>query len=161
MLSRAFGLVLLLVLPAAARAQATPPAVPDTARAVIQQRAAEVIGVSDAPAAQVFEALPNGGTIEIQLSAEDSASAGVVRNRLRAIVQAFSSGDFDSPVNARLLSAPGARIMSDRRRAIRYDFRVLPRGAALRISTSDPTARKAIWDFIAFQRNESLAAGGP
>jgi hypothetical protein len=60
-----------------------------------------------------------------------------------------------------MTSVPGARIMSDRRNAIRYDYRELPRGAALRITTSDAVARKAIWDFIAYQRNEHMATGSP
>ena len=160
MTSRVFALALLLAVSAAASAQGTPPATPDSARAVIQQRT-EVLGVGDAPASQVFEALPNGGRIELQLASEDSAGAGALRNRLRAIVRAFSSGDVDSPAESRLLSAPGARVMIDRRNAIRYDYRMIPRGAALRISTSDATARRAIAEFIAFQRNENLAAGGP
>jgi hypothetical protein len=56
-----------------------------------------------------------------------------------------------------MTSAPGGRVMLDRRNAIRYDYRDLPRGGALRISTSDYTAQKAIWEFIAFQRNENMA----
>jgi hypothetical protein len=113
--------------------------------------------VEQAGAGQVFEALPNGGIIELQRAPDDSAGMRVVRVRLRAMAQAFTQGDLTGPNYAHVTSAPGARVMTDRRNTIRYDYRELPRGAALRITTADLVARKAIWEFIAFQRNEHLA----
>ena len=113
--------------------------------------------VEQAGAGQVFETLPNGGVIEIQRAPDDSTGMRTVRSRLRAIAQAFSQGDLTSPAYAHMTSAPGARVMTERRNAIRYDYRNLPRGGALRITTADYVARKAIWEFIAFQRNEHLA----
>ena len=106
---------------------------------------------------EAFEGLPNGGFIELQRASDDSAGMRAVRVRLRAMAQAFAQGDLTSPALMRLTSAPGARVMTGRRNAIRYDYRELPRGAALRITTTDFAARKAIWEFIAFQRNERLA----
>jgi hypothetical protein len=110
-----------------------------------------------AGAMEAFETLPNGGIIEIQRASDDSAAMRAVRIRLRTLAQALSQGDVSSPEYARMTSAPGGRVMLDRRNAIRYDYRDLPRGGALRISTSDYTAQKAIWEFIAFQRNENMA----
>ena len=116
-------------------------------------------GAAAAPAGamEAFETLPNGGIIEIQRASDDSAGMRAVRVRLRALAQALSQGDVSSPGYTRMTSAPGGRVMLDRRNAIRYDYRDLPRGGALRISTSDYAARKAIWEFIAFQRNENMA----
>jgi hypothetical protein len=146
--------------PVASFAQGSPPA-HDSAHAAMQRRGAEVMGVEQETSVHVFEALPNGGVIELQRASDDTAGARVIRAHLRAIAQAFSSGDFSSPSYIHMSSVPGARVMSDRRNVIRYDYRALPRGAALRISTSDAVARKAIWDFIAFQRNEHMATGNP
>jgi hypothetical protein len=160
MTSRLVGLAFVLAMPAAAVAQGSPPP-NDSAHAAMQRRGAEVMGVDQGTSVHVFEALPNGGVIELQRASDDSAGARVIQAHLRAIAQAFSSGDFSMPTYVHMTSAPGARIMSDRRNAIRYDYRALPRGAALRITTSDPVARKAIWDFIAFQRNEHMATGNP
>ena len=108
-------------------------------------------------AQQLFEAMPNGGIIELQRAPDDSAGMRTVRMRLRALAQALSQGDVTSPAAGHLTSAPGARTMIERRNAIRYDYRELPRGAALRITTADVVARKAVWEFIAFARNEQLA----
>jgi hypothetical protein len=113
--------------------------------------------VEQAGAGQVLETLPNGGIIELQRAPDDSAGMRAVRTRLRAMAQAFAQGDLTGPGYSHVTSAPGARVMTDRRNAIRYDYRELPRGAALRITTGDLVARKAIWEFIAFQRNEHLA----
>jgi hypothetical protein len=113
--------------------------------------------VEPAGAVQVFETLPNGGIIELQRASDDSAGMRAVRIRLRALAQAFSQGDLSSPGYTHMTSAPGARMMIDRRNAIRYDYRDLPRGGALRITTADYAARKAIWEFVAFQRNEHMA----
>jgi hypothetical protein len=113
--------------------------------------------VQQAGAGQVFETLPNGGIIELQRAPDDSTGMRTVRIRLRAMAQAFSQGDLTSPAYARVTSTPGAREMAERRNAIRYDYRELPRGAALRITTADFVARRAIWEFITSQRNEHLA----
>jgi hypothetical protein len=117
--------------------------------------------VDQAPAVQVFEALPNGGIIELQRASNDSVGMREIRTHLRAIAQAFISADVAAPPHLRLASAPGARVMLDRRNNIRFDYRDLPRGGALRISTADRIAQKAIWEFIAYQRNEHLAGEQP
>ena len=111
----------------------------------------------EAGGAQVFESLPNGGIIELQRAPDDSIGMRIIRMRLRAIGQAFAQGDLSSPAYSRMTSAPGARVMVERRNAIRYDYRDLPRGGALRITTADGAARQAIWEFIAYQRSEGLA----
>ncbi len=49
------------------------------------------------PAVRVFEALPNGGVIELQRASGDSAGMRTIRARLRGIAQALSAGDFAAP----------------------------------------------------------------
>ena len=129
----------------------------DTTRAAMERRGAEVMGVDQSTSAHVFETLPNGGIIELQRAGDDSVGMRTIRAHLRGIVQAFSAGDFGAPGYVHMTSVPGARVMAERRNAIRYDYRELPRGGALRITTADYVARKAIWEFIAFQRNEHMA----
>jgi hypothetical protein len=142
------------------------PAVPMVLRTFVRVLAACVIApaalsaqnpVERVGAEQVFETLPNGGIIELRRAPDDSAGMRAVRMRLRAMAQAFAQGDLTSPAYAHLTSGPGVRVMTERRAAIRYDYRELPRGAALRITTADAVARKAIWEFVLFQRNEQLA----
>jgi hypothetical protein len=151
--------------PAAVGAQAQP--AHDSAHAAhadMQKRGAEVMGVDQETSVHVFEALPNGGIIELQRAGTDSAGARTIRQHLRTIAMAFRDGDFSGPGYIHSVSVPGARVMAERRNYIRYDYRDLPRGGALRISTTDGAARKAIWEFIAYQRNEHMAneaRGGP
>jgi TusA-related sulfurtransferase len=44
--------------------------------------------------------------------------------------------------------------MAARRAAIAYSVDTLPRGAALRIRSTDSTAVRAIHEFLAFQRHD-------
>jgi hypothetical protein len=147
-----------LIIPAVAGAQAKP--AHDSAHAAhagMQKRGAEVMGVDQETSVHVFEALPNGGIIELQRAGADTAGARTIREHLRTIALAFRAGDFSGPSYIHMTSVPGARVMADRRSYIRYDYRELPRGGALRITTTDLAARKAIWEFIAYQRNEHMA----
>jgi hypothetical protein len=50
--------------------------------------------------------------------------------------------------------------MAARRSAISYDAMDLPLGGAVRITTTDTTAIRAIHDFLAFQRQDHHAGGG-
>ena len=157
MTARAIALAALIA-PLSASAQSAPSH--DSAHAAhagMQKRGAEVMGVDQESSVHVFEALPMGGIIELQRASADTVGARAIRRHLRAIAQAFAIGDFGGPSYIHLTSVPGARVMAERRNLIRYDYRELPRGGALRISTSDGVARKAIWDFIAFQRNEHMS----
>ena len=150
-----------LVAQVPARDTAMAPAAHDSAHAAMQRRGAEVMGVDQETSVHVFEALPNGGVIELQRAVDDSAGMRTIRAHLRGIAQAFAAGDFEAPTYVHMTSVPGARVMAERRKSIRYDYRDLPRGGALRITTTDAVARKAIWEFIAFQRNEHMAGERP
>jgi hypothetical protein len=166
MLHATFARVLVaMLLPAAALAQGSkpaplPPPAHDSAHAAhtaMEERGAEVMGVDQQTSVHAFEALPNGGIIELQRALDDSAGIRTIRRHLRGIAEAFSQGDFSSPTYIHMTSVPGAQVMADRRRSIRYDYYDLPRGGALRITAADNAARKAIWEFIAYQRHEHLA----
>ena len=116
-----------------------------------------VLGADQETPVHLFQTLPTGGFIELRRAADDSAGMRSVRTHLRGIARAFAAGDFGVSSSSHMTSAPGARVMADRRDVIRYDYRDLPRGGALRISTSDAVARRAIWDFIAYERSEHSA----
>jgi hypothetical protein len=50
-------------------------------------------------------------------------------------------------------------MMARLRSAIRYDYRDLPRGGEIRITTKDPVALRAVHQFISFQRHDHHAGG--
>ena len=107
-----------------------------------------------------FDDLPDGGRIELQRAADDPAGVEQIRAHLRHVASAFSRGDFSVPgfVHDRA-EVPGARVMREKRAAIAYDFRELPRGGEVRIRTDDPAALQAVLEFMAFQRGEHRAGG--
>jgi hypothetical protein len=56
-------------------------------------------------------------------------------------------------------AVPGTRVMLEKRASITYRSEDRPRGAELRIQTSDAKAIAAVHEFLAFQRLDHRAAG--
>jgi len=117
------------------------------------------MGVDQYTSAHRFDDLPDGGRIELQRDGSDSAGVRAIRAHLAHIARAFSAGDFTLPGMVHAQNVPGTHTMAARRGAIVYDFRPLPGGGEVRITTSDPEAREAIHAFLAFQRREHRASG--
>jgi hypothetical protein len=133
----------------------------DSAFAAMQGRGRVAMGVDQYTSIHRFDAMRDGGRIELLRDRDDSAGTAVIRAHMRAIARAFASGDFATPAVVHLETVPGADVMRERRRAIRYAPIDLPRGAALRIRSGDPVAVAAIHRFLAFQRREHRAPGTP
>lgn len=117
------------------------------------------MGVDQYTSTHHFDALPDGGRIELQRNAEDTAGTAQIRAHIHQIARAFEAGDFSTPAMVHMQSVPGAKTMAARRSKISYEVQDLPRGAELRIRTADPDALRAIHEFMAFQRGEHHAAG--
>jgi hypothetical protein len=129
----------------------------DSAFAGVQARGGVAMGVNQYTSRHVFEPLPDGGRIALQRDAADSEGAAQIRRHMGEIAGRFATGDFALPgfVHARVV--PGTEIMTARRAAISYAVDTLPRGAALRIRSTDSTAVRAIHEFLAFQRQDHHA----
>ena len=126
----------------------------DTAFAALQARGRAAMGVDQYTSTHSFDALPDGGRIELQRDVEDPAGVAQIRAHLRGIAEAFESGDFSTPAFVHMQQVPGADVMAARRNVISYTFSELPRGGELRITTRDPAAVEAIHAFLAFQRHD-------
>lgn len=131
----------------------------DSAFAAMQERGRRAMGVDQYTSTHKFDALPDGGRIELQRDVDDSAGVARIREHIREIALAFAAGDFSTPELVHLQKVPGTRIMAAKRSVIAYEPRDLPRGAELRIRTRDPDALEAIHQFMAFQRSEHHATG--
>jgi hypothetical protein len=129
----------------------------DTAYAAMQARGAGVMGVDQYTSRHVFEPLPDGGRIELQRSVDDSAGIAQIRRHLHEVAEAFARGDFTAPSLVHLREVPGTAVMAARRALIDYRVGPLPRGAELRITTTDSDAVAAVHEFLAFQRGEHRA----
>ena len=131
----------------------------DTAFAGVQQRGAKAMGVDQYTSTHKFDALQDGGRIELQRDVNDSVGVAQIRAHLNEIATAFKSGDFSTPAFVHMQHVPGTAVMAAKRGAISYTYRDLPRGGELRIITRDPEALAAIHEFMAFQRQDHRAGG--
>jgi len=131
----------------------------ETGFAELQARGAEGMGVDQYASTHLFDALDDGGRIELQYHHDDPDAIETIRNHLREIEVAFSAGDFSTPAFVHAREVPGTDVMAARRNHIAYSFEELERGGALRIVTTDPQALAAIREFMAFQRDDHRAGG--
>jgi hypothetical protein len=116
------------------------------------------MGVNQYTSRHVFQSLPDGGRIELQRNASDSAGAAQIRRHMQLIAGRFTAGDFRLPGFVHARRVPGTDVMAAKRDVIQYLVETLPRGAALRVKSQDPAAVGAIHEFLAFQRRDHRAA---
>lgn len=119
------------------------------------------MGVDQYTSIHRFDALPDGGRIELQRDTDDSAGVAAIRAHVRGIATAFKTGDFSTPAFVHMQMVPGTKVMMAKRSVITYEARDLSRGAELRIRTNDPEVLAAIREFMAFQRSEHHSGGLP
>ena len=130
----------------------------DSAFAALQQRGQAAMGVDQYASEHVFEPLPDGGRIVLQMKAADSTGERVIRDHMRTIAKAFAAGDFTVPGQVHAVGkVPGTDVMRELKSRISYRAADLERGGEVRITTSNPTAVAAIHDFLAFQRTDHRA----
>ncbi|HKW48202.1 MAG TPA: hypothetical protein VJN70_12185 [Gemmatimonadaceae bacterium] len=151
--------MVLVTLTSSLSAQQHAHAAHDSAFAAMQERGKAVMGVDQHTSTHHFDALSDGGRIELQRDLPDSVGVARIRAHLREIAVAFKAGDFSQPATVHMQDVPGAKVMAAKRAVINYDTHDLPRGAELWIRTRDPDAVRAIHDFMAFQRREHHASG--
>lgn len=130
----------------------------DSAFAALQERGREAMGVDQYTSTHRFDALDDGGRIELQRDVDDPAGVTRIRQHLQAIASAFRTGDFRTPKMVHMQEVPGSDVMAARRNVITYTFSELPRGGELRITTRDPVALEAIHAFLSFQRSDHRTA---
>jgi hypothetical protein len=131
--------------------------VADPAFAGVQQRGAVAMGVNQYTSSHVFTPLGDGGRIELERDAPDSAGTEQIRGHMRDIAGRFAAGDFRLPGFVHARAVPGTDVMAAKRAVITYTVESLPRGAAVRVRSSDPAAIRAIHEFLAFQRTDHHA----
>jgi hypothetical protein len=132
----------------------------DSAFAAVQSRGQRVMGVDQATSSHVFEDLADGGRIVLERDdASDTAAIGMIRRHMRQIAVDFSNGDFSKPFAVHATEIPGSKVLASLRSAITYGASDLPRGAEVRITTTNAQAITAVHAFLAFQRSEHHAAG--
>lgn len=129
----------------------------DTGFAATQARGGVAMEVDQYTSTHLFQPLPDGGRIELQRDVSDSAGRARILAHMGRIAQAFAAGDFRVPGFVHAREVPGTGVMTAEREKISYAVESLPRGAALRLRSSDRAAVGAIHEFLAFQRRDHRA----
>ena|SRR5215472_14574506 len=145
-----FTVLLIVVAAGPLAAQSTT----DTAFAAMQKRGAMVMGVDQYTSHHTFELLPDGGRISLVRDSTDTAGVRTIRDHMEDIAKAFAAGDFAHALQVHQHELPGAAVMRQRRSAIRYMVDTLSGGGAVRITSSDSLAVRAIHQFLSAQRME-------
>ena len=123
--------------------------------AELKKRGALAMGFDQDKTTHHFRATPAGGSIEVGVKdAADTASRDQIRTHLKAIANAFAKGDFDKPFQTHAEVPPGVPAMQRLKAAIRYKYEETAEGGAVRITTTDPDALKAVHEFLAYQGRE-------
>ncbi|HKE92218.1 MAG TPA: hypothetical protein VKB45_17930 [Gemmatimonadales bacterium] len=126
----------------------------DSSFAAMQKRGAMVMGVDQYTSRHTFDLLPDGGRISLVRDAQDSAGVRTIRAHMQDIARSFAAGDFAHAFAVHQHELPGADVMRQRRAAIQYSVDTLPGGGAVRITSSDSLAVRAIHRFLSAQRME-------
>ncbi len=118
------------------------------------------MGVDQYTSTHVFEDLPDGGRIILDRDPRaDTSGVAQIRRHMHEITAAFEAGDFTKPFQVHAEGVPGTSVMAARRSVVSYREVDRPRGAEVRIRTTDPTVVAAVHEFLAFQRGAHHAAG--
>jgi hypothetical protein len=118
-------------------------------------RGDHVMGFDQTKTTHHFLLQKSGGSIEVTAqSAGDRESSDQIRMHLKHIAKMFAEGNFSAPMLIHDQTPPGVPVMQDLKGEIEYNYEEIDRGAAVRITTKNPTALKAIHDFLRFQIKE-------
>jgi hypothetical protein len=157
----ASALVVCFPLACAPRSDAAPrdQGAADTAFAAMQQRGKMAMGVDQATSTHRFDALPDGGRIELLRDVDDTLGIAQIRAHLQLIQHAFQAGDFSTPQFVHMQAMPGTAEMARKRDVIAYSYHELPRGGEVVMKTTDAQALAAIHAFMGAQRSGHHAGG--
>ncbi len=121
----------------------------------MNKRGDHVMGFDHTKTTHHFLLEESGGSIEVTANkSDDLESSEQIRMHLKHIAMMFGDGNFNAPMLIHEQTPPGVPVMQELKGEIKYNYEEIDRGAAVRISTQNPTALKAIHDFLRFQIKE-------
>lgn len=121
----------------------------------MNKRGDHVMGFDHTKTTHHFLLQESGGSIEVTAnSSNDVQSSEQIRMHLKHIATMFAEGNFKAPMLIHDQTPPGIPLMQKLKREIEYNFEEIDRGGAVRIATKNPTALKAIYEFLRFQIRE-------
>ena len=152
--------IAVLVASVSVKAQQQQPPSPMTGMTEIQdqkmnERGNHVMGFDHMKTTHHFRLSPDGGSIEVAAnSPQDTESRDQIRMHLGHIAKMFAEGNFKAPMLIHDQTPPGVPVMTKLKSDIQYKFAETERGALVRITTRNPEALVAIYEFLRFQIKE-------
>ena len=128
---------------------------PKTAHDEMNKRGDHVMGFDHTKTTHHFLLQEAGGSIQVTANkSDDVESSEQIKMHLKHIAMMFGEGNFKAPMLIHEQTPPGVPVMQELKDEIQYKFEEIDRGAAVRISTTNPVALKAIHEFLRFQIKE-------
>ena len=128
---------------------------PRTAHDKMNERGDHVMGFDHTKTTHHFLLQEAGGSIEVTAnSGDDVESSKQIKMHLKHIATMFAEGNFNTPMLIHEQTPAGVPVMQELKGEIEYNFEEIDRGAAVRITTKNPNALKAIHEFLRFQIKE-------
>jgi hypothetical protein len=127
----------------------------------------EVAGFDQEKSSRHFKLLPDGGVIEITANnPSDVATRNAIQQQVVKIAGMLTEGNFAIPMLVGQQQPPGIDTMKRLKSELSYAPENVPNGGRVRITTSNPAARSAVYDFLRFEIRErktgdSLAEAAP
>ena len=112
-----------------------------------------VMGFDQARTTHHFVLFNDGGSIDVSVNdSTDTKNRDAIRSHLPHIVMLFGEGNFEAPMLVHdSKNVPGTKAMTERKRAIRYQYVETANGGRVNIMTSDADALAAVHVFLKFQ----------
>jgi hypothetical protein len=119
----------------------------------LNHRGAAVMGFDQQKTAHHFHLYDDGGAIEVNVkAAADTANRDAIRAHLPHISKLFADGQFEAPMMVHdKKDVPGVAEMARLKDRITYTYVETPLGGRVDVVTTDPTALKAVHEFLTFQ----------
>jgi hypothetical protein len=118
----------------------------------VVERGDRQMGFSHERTLHHFRLYMDGGEIEAEVTdAHDTANRDAIRSHFSHIATMFRAGDFSTPMLIHGLNPPGTSEMNRLREHIQYVVEDTEQGARILITTSDPNALRAVYEFLRFQ----------
>jgi hypothetical protein len=125
--------------------------------AELKKRGNAAMGFDQEKTTHHFFLIGDGGVIQVESNAAaDVTSRDQIRAHLKAISEQFTRGDFRAPLATHNETPPGVAVMQRLKSAIRYSYEEKPGGAAVRITSANPEALKAVHEFLRYQIKEHV-----
>ncbi len=118
----------------------------------VDKRGDQAMGFSHEANMHHFLMFKDGGAIRVvPKDPKDADDLKMVRDHLKMIAGMFSAGDFRLPMFIHDTTVPGTQTMKKLKGEITYAYEEIPNGAQVRLTTKNPKALQAIYNFMRFQ----------